>query len=167
MDGYFYNFDKLSYIKGKKPDSCILCKIVESSPEVPDLSVYKDELFVVSLNLYPFNPGHLMIFPVIHREDIRKFTQQEDRRLAGLLKYFLDILDRTHGPEGYNIGYNMGLPAGASISHLHLHIIPRYAREIGIADLIGGKRVLVEEPMETIRKIREETAQRPFSISMT
>ncbi|RPJ09348.1 MAG: HIT family protein [Spirochaetaceae bacterium] len=167
MSGYFYNFEKLSYIQGKKTDGCILCKIAESSPDVPDLSVYKDEFFVVSLNLYPFNPGHLMIFPVTHHEDIRKFTPAEDKRLNALLHYFLDILDKTHHPEGYNIGYNMGLPAGASISHLHLHVIPRYSREIGIADLIGGKRVLVEDPMETIRKIRKEMAQRPFSISMT
>ena len=36
--------------------------------------------------------------------------------------------------------------AGASIGHLHLHIIPRYPRETGIADLIAGRRVLVEDP---------------------
>ena len=52
-------------------------------------------------------------------------------------------------PSGYNIGYNMGLAAGASIEHLHLHIIPRYPREIGIAELIAGSRVLVQHPRET------------------
>ncbi|HAW85825.1 MAG TPA: histidine triad (HIT) protein, partial [Spirochaetaceae bacterium] len=52
---------------------------------------------------------------------------------------------------GYNIGCNMGLVAGASIDHLHWHIIPRYPREIGIAELLAGKRVLVQDVRETHR----------------
>jgi ATP adenylyltransferase len=71
----------------------------------------------------------------------------------------------VHNPCGYNIGYNMGQPAGASIDHLHLHLIPRYPNETGIADLIAGKRVLVEEPEETARRIRKLVAQEPFSKS--
>ncbi|MCK7487330.1 MAG: HIT domain-containing protein [Bacillus subtilis] len=38
----------------------------------------------------------------------------------------LDALEKAFNPAGFNIGYNMGLAAGASIDHLHLHIIPRY-----------------------------------------
>ena len=68
-------------------------------------------------------------------------------------------------PHAYNIGFNMGPAAGASINHLHLHIIPRYPRETGIADLIAGKRVLVEDPRETTRRLREMVAQSPFSTS--
>jgi ATP adenylyltransferase len=59
----------------------------------------------------------------------------------------------------------MGPPAGASIEHLHLHLIPRYPNELGIADLIAGKRVLVEDPQDTARRIRERIAQVPFSSS--
>ncbi|MFV3255000.1 HIT domain-containing protein, partial [Klebsiella pneumoniae] len=65
----------------------------------------------------------------------------------------LDVLDSLYKPAGYNIGYNMGLAAGGSIEHLHMHIIPRYNNEIGIAELLGGKKVLVQNPLET-RDIR-------------
>ena len=47
------------------------------------------------------------------------------------------------------------LMAGASIKHLHTHIIPRYPREIGPADLIAGKRILVEDPGETKNKVKK------------
>jgi ATP adenylyltransferase len=57
----------------------------------------------------------------------------------------------------------MGRAAGASIDHLHLHIIPRFPNELGIADLLAGKRVLVESPLETARRLRERLAQAPFS----
>jgi ATP adenylyltransferase len=162
---YFFSFEKYGYVKGRKPDGCILCLIRDGSPEVVDLSVYRDELFIVSVNLYPYNPGHLLIFPARHIVDIREYTPEEEGHLGRLTRHFLDLTDATHRPSGFNIGYNMGQPAGASIDHLHLHIIPRYPHELGIADLIAGKRVLVEEPQETARRMREGLAQLPFSSS--
>jgi ATP adenylyltransferase len=150
---YFYNFDKMEYVKGTRPDGCILCLVRDKSHLVVDLTVYTDELCTVSVNLYPYNPGHLMLFPNRHIVDIRELSDAEDRRVSALTRRFMDLLDRTHQPAAFNIGYNMGPSAGASIDHLHLHIIPRYPREIGIADLIAGKRVLVEDPRVTQRRI--------------
>jgi len=152
---YFFNFDKMAYLTGKKPDGCILCLVNAGSDEVVNLSVFQNELFNVSVNLYPYNPGHLMIFPRRHVEDIRELTQEEESSLARVQRGMLEVLDRTHSPAGYNIGYNMGLVAGASIRHLHLHIIPRYPRELGIADLVAGRRVLVESPQTTADRIRD------------
>lgn len=153
---YFFNFDKMKYVKGPRPDGCILCMIRDQSPDVVDLTVLSDELFLVSINLYPYNPGHLMIFPRRHLEDVRAYTEQEERRMNELTRTFLSVLEKTHQPSGFNIGYNMGAVAGASIDHLHLHVIPRYPREIGIADLVAGNRVLIEDPRITRDRIREE-----------
>jgi ATP adenylyltransferase len=130
-----------------------------------DLSIWRDELFIASVNLYPYNPGHLLLYPSRHVEDIRELTGEEETRLNALQRWLLGILDRAFSPHAYNIGYNMGAAAGASIGHLHLHIIPRYPRETGIADLIAGRRVLVEDPRETARRLREHVSQKPFSIS--
>jgi ATP adenylyltransferase len=129
------------------------------------LTIVRDELFAASVNLYPYNPGHLLVFPLRHVEDVRELTAGEEARLCSLQRYLLGLLDRAYAPRGYNIGYNMGFPAGASIDHLHLHIIPRYPRETGIADLIAGKRVLVEDPRDTAGRLRELASQEPFSIS--
>jgi ATP adenylyltransferase len=155
-DQYFLCFDKISYVKGERPKGCILCLIREKNTHVVDLSVYRDDFFIVSVNLYPFNPGHLIIFPQRHVEDIRDFTPQEEKRLIILKKEFLNILDKLYQPDGYNFGYNMGKAAGASIGHIHLHLIPRYPHEIGISDLIAGKKALMENPFETAEKIKGE-----------
>lgn len=146
---YFFNFDKLGYLKGKKPEGCILCLVAADSDEVEKLVVYRSERFIVSLNLYPYNPGHLIVFPVRHALDIREFDSGERIEFDAISDACLGILDRVHGPAGYNIGFNMGPVAGASIDHIHQHIIPRYHREIGIAELLAGKRVLVQDPRET------------------
>ena len=117
------------------------------------------------MNLYPYNPGHLLLYPCRHVQDVRELTPEEETRLTALQRWLLGLLDATCSPHGYNIGYNMGASAGASIGHLHLHIIPRYPRETGIADLIAGRRVLVEDPRETARRLRELISQEPFSNS--
>jgi ATP adenylyltransferase len=164
-DGYFFNFDKMAYVKGPRPSSCILCLLRERSTEVEDLGFWRDDLFLASVNLYPYNPGHVLLCPLRHVEDVRQLTAEEELRLTAVQRWLLTLLDTCCAPQGYNIGYNMGGVAGASISHLHMHIIPRYPRETGIADLIAGKRVLVEDPRETTRKLRALASQVPFSSS--
>ncbi len=164
-NSYFLNFEKMAYVKGRHPSGCILCMIRDRNPDVVDLSIWRDELFIAAVNLYPYNPGHLLVYPRRHVEDVRELTRAEETALAALQRSLLDLLDRACSPHAYNIGFNMGPSAGASIRHLHLHIIPRYPRETGIADLIAGKRVLVEDPRETTRRLRELIAQEPFSDS--
>jgi ATP adenylyltransferase len=167
QDGYFLSFDKLSYVQGRRPAGCILCLIRDRDPGVVDLSIHRDEMFIAAVNLYPYNPGHLLVFPRRHVEDVRELTPDEERGLCALQRWLLALLDRACMPRGFNLGYNMGSAAGASIDHLHLHIIPRYPHETGIADLVAGRRVLVEDPRETARRLAAAAAQSPFSTSST
>ncbi|HOV94819.1 MAG TPA: HIT domain-containing protein [Spirochaetales bacterium] len=155
---YFFSFNKLGYLKGKKPQGCILCLIRDNSPNVDRLVVWENDLVMVSLNLYPYNPGHMLIFPKRHVTDIRQLTGEERGEMDKATEMALCALDSRFSPTGYNIGYNMGLSAGASIEHLHMHIIPRYRNELGIADLIGGKRVLVQDPKDTLLLLQAEFA---------
>ena len=156
---YFFNFDKMDYLTGKRPEGCILCLVASGSADVVQLVVHETALAVVSLNLYPYNPGHLLVFPRRHVRDIRELSEAERTDIDAVSRLCLDVLDSTHGPAAYNIGYNMGLTAGASIDHLHMHIIPRYPREIGIAELMAGMRVLVQNPVETRKLLADAFAR--------
>jgi ATP adenylyltransferase len=152
---YFFNFEKIAYLKGKRPEGCILCHLRDKNQDVTDTMVYRTGYTAVSLNLYPYNPGHLLIFPLRHVEDIRDLEGEERRSLDEVLDKSLNILDALYHPSGYNTGFNMGLDAGASVGHLHMHLIPRYPRELGVAELLGGKRVLVEDIMITKERLLE------------
>jgi ATP adenylyltransferase len=158
---YFFNFDKMSYLTGNRPEGCILCRVRDGDRGVENLTVHRTEFFIVSVNLYPYNPGHVIIFPRRHLKDLREFSRDEHDDLDGVLDMTLSVLDATHGPAGYNVGVNMGHAAGASIEHLHYHVIPRYQREIGIAELIAGKRVLVEDPRATCERLAKAFAAIP------
>ena len=158
---YFINFDKIAYLEGKKPEGCILCLVRDNSEKTVNLKVYETDFFTVAANLYPYNPGHIIIFPNRHVTDIRALSHDESCKLCETQKICLDILERVYKPHGYNIGYNMGRIAGASIEHLHLHVIPRYPGEAGIVDLIAGQKVLIENPVETCEKLKEEFSRLP------
>jgi ATP adenylyltransferase len=149
--------NKMDYARGKnRPDvDCILCAIVSGDERVEKLAVYQSELFFVSLNLYPYTPGHLMVFPKRHIVDIRELTSEEVEQLHDIQNLCLNVLDKLYSPRGYNIGYNIGNAAGASIQHLHLHIVPRYQRELGFIDIIGGAKIIVEDPNRTQHRLRE------------
>lgn len=147
--------NKMPYAKGKnRPDvPCILCAIVEKNEKVERLEVHRTELFTISLNLYPYSPGHLMIFPNRHIVDSRELTQDEVYNLHQLQCISFEVLTRAYQPKGFNVGYNMGESSGASIAHLHLHVVPRYPRELGFMDVIGGARIIIEDPIATQEKL--------------
>lgn len=157
MAGYFFNFEKLAYVKGlRDPESCILCGIRDRDPEIDSLLVAESSAWFLCVNLYPYNPGHLLLAPKRHIEDIRELEEEERREYFLGQQLALDLQDAVYHPQGFNIGFNQGRPAGASIEHLHAHIIPRYFGEIGIADLLAGKRVLVDPPWTSCQKYREK-----------
>lgn len=148
---------KMAYVRGeKKPEvDCILCAIVNEDDRVARLEVYRSELSLVTLNLYPYAPGHLMVFPKRHITDPRMLTTEESIDLANMQSLCLDVLDGIYAPHGYNIGYNIGEAGGASIAHLHLHIVPRYKRETGFIDILGGVKIIIEDPNVTLSKVKE------------
>lgn len=148
---------KLKYVKGERPDvECILCAVNEKNPKVNNLDVYRSENFIISANLFPYNPGHLMIFPKRHIETIEDFTDEEALELHKLQIKSLKVLRRVYSTQSFNTGYNIGASSGASINHIHMHIVPRYPREVGFIDVIGGARILVEDPNDTVKNLREE-----------
>ena len=157
---YFFNFEKTKYLRGHRPSGCILCSVLKGDSAQPDLRVYEGALASVSLNLYPYNAGHLIIFPKRHCEDIRELDEEEEREVTKLIRLSLTVLEELYTPCAFNTGCNMGHQAGASIEHLHWHIIPRYPNEIGIAELMAGQRVIVEHPIDTLERVREAFKRR-------
>lgn len=146
---------KLAYVKGERPEvDCIFCAVADRDKKVQKLEVCRTRRWVASVNLHPYNPGHILLFPIRHTMDVRDLTKAESVELHSFQALSLDVLDAVYAPAGYNIGYNIGRPAGASIEHLHLHIVPRYSNEAGFLDILSETRTIVEDPKQTVAKLR-------------
>lgn len=144
---------KLDYVQGKaRPDvDCILCSVRDNDERVVSLKIYQDTLIFISLNLYPYNPGHLMIVPNRHVLHFLDLTKEELIHLSRTIQGVQLLLDELYNPKGYNVGINQGREAGASIEHLHIHLVPRFGSELGFIDIVGKTRVL-PEGLESVKQ---------------
>jgi diadenosine tetraphosphate (Ap4A) HIT family hydrolase len=90
------------------------------------MGFYSNDLAYVIRDSNPVNPGHLLIIPKRHVADFFLTTEAEKAAMLLLLDMAKRHLNDKHAPAGYNIGINVGEAAGQTISHVHLHLIPRY-----------------------------------------
>ena len=149
MSGHLFNPYKLQYALKEKSagDECILCSIANKSLENDSLEIYRTDKLIVSVNLYPFNTGHLMIFPIRHVEHIEDLSEPEALEIHNFTVFAVKILKSEFNPHGFNVGYNLENAAGASIRHIHQHIVPRYQNESGFLDVISGTKVVIIDPV--------------------
>ena len=151
---------KLDYAKGKRPKvDCILCAIRENDERVTSLKIYQDDILFVSLNLYPYNPGHLMVVPNKHVENFEDLTREERNHLFNVILATQQLLRDELTPTGFNVGYNQGEFSGASIKHIHAHVVPRYPSELGFMDIIGKTKVIVESVSSIEKKLKPKIAE--------
>lgn len=118
---------------------------------VISLKIYEDKICFVVLNLYPFNPGHLMCVPNRHIIKYTDLKKEEIVHISRTIQGLQNLLDDIYHPQGYNLGINQGKDAGASIEHLHFHLVPRYGSELGYIDIFSKTRI-VPEGLDSVRK---------------
>jgi len=152
---HLYAVNKLDYARGERPKvDCILCSVIEKDPQVDNLEVHRTEHFVVSVNLYPYNPGHLMIVPHRHIEWPHELTDTEVLAMHHLQNHVIKVTQSVYPASGFNLGYNLGPNGGGSIKHLHLHLVPRFKNEQGFMATVCGTQIMVEDPHVMVDKFR-------------
>ncbi len=152
---------RMVYIAGeKKPtDSsagpqCPFCR-AGADPQAPLVVARGEQCFVV-LNLYPYNPGHLMVCPYRHVADYTDLTDEELDELSRLTQTAMRVLRQVSQPHGFNLGMNQGAVAGAGIAaHLHQHVVPRWGGDANFLPIIGRTKALPELLGDTRDKLAE------------
>lgn len=104
------------------------------------------------LDARPVSPGHSLIVPKRHVESFFETTATEREALLSLLDQARAHVGRNYAPSGYNIGIDDGTAAGQAVSHVHVHLIPRFAGERG--DPGGGVRRVIPEQAQYWRVAR-------------
>ncbi len=156
MKKHLFIPSKIDYVRGKRPEvNCILCAILNNDQRVFDSTIFKTSLMTIALNIYPYNPGHLMIFPNRHLECLQDLTDEEVLEMHKLSVLSIKVLQSAYNAQSFNVGYNLGENSGASIKHLHLHIVPRYKNELGFVDIISGSKIFVEDPRKSLEELKK------------
>ncbi|BBZ68972.1 HIT family protein [Mycobacterium paraseoulense] len=143
-------------------------KTEEPFTDIPQLSdeeglvVARGELVYAVLNLYPYNPGHLMVVPYRRVSELEDLTVEESAELMAFMQKAIRVIKNVSRPHGFNVGLNLGTSAGGSLAeHLHVHVVPRWGGDANFITIIGGSKVIPQLLRETRRLLATEWAKQP------
>lgn len=145
-----------SVTDGEPPsDECLFCRLANEDPD-DALVVAKNEQAYVVLNLYPYTSGHLLVVPFRHEANLEALPADEAATLMQLAQRATAAVKRAYGPDGINVGMNLGEAAGAGVpDHLHVHVVPRWNADTNFMTAVAETRVLPESLGETLARIRD------------
>lgn len=140
----------------KKDRGCFICKAVSEDNDEENLVLLRGEFAIVIINRYPYNSGHVMVCPKRHVKYPYELNEMEQKEIMNFIGKMVKVLENVYKPEGFNIGVNIGKPAGAGEEHLHFHIVPRWAGDTNFITVFSETRVIPENISDTYRRIKEE-----------
>lgn len=140
---------RLSYVAAAKSPSpgeaCFICRGLAEADDRGNLIAWRRAHSVVLLNRFPYNNGHLLIAPNAHKGRLGELTADEHVELMDSLSRLMADLDGLMGPDGYNVGLNLGRVAGAGLpGHLHWHLVPRWNGDTNFMPVLTDVRVIAQ-----------------------
>lgn len=140
-----------------KDKDCVFCAMAEDDAENPkSLLIHKGKLTFTVLNLYPYNNGHMMVVPYRHTDDFGSYSREENIEVMEKLQLAVKALTLVYGPEGFNMGANLGKVSGAGIDeHIHFHVVPRWNGDTNFMPVLGEVKVISQDLLDTKKKLLE------------
>jgi ATP adenylyltransferase len=133
---------RMDYILGEKEQECIFCVALSDQGS---LTLYRGSLSMVMMNKYPYINGHLLVAPKRHIASLDDLILEEMSDLLKTVRDSIGILKKVMNPDGFNVGLNLGVVAGAGVEqHLHFHIVPRWHGDTNAMTVFAEVRVIPE-----------------------
>jgi ATP adenylyltransferase len=139
---------RLEYLRGENRPldgndvECPFCRILTLSDEV-GLIVHRGVSAYAVMNLYPYNPGHLLVCANRHVADLTELTTEERHEITDISSHAMTTLRKVSKADGFNLGMNQGAISGAGVAaHIHQHIVPRWSGDANFMPIIGKTKVM-------------------------
>lgn len=138
-------------------EHCFLCRYWQrSAADESQFVIWRTDVSLVLLNRFPYTSGHVLVTPAAHKAELEELTEGELLDLSLCLRDAKRMLAAALGPQGFNLGMNLGRCAGAGLpGHLHWHIVPRWAGDTNFMPVIGDTRVLPHALQRVFDKCRQ------------
>lgn len=147
----------MEYIESNhKVDGCVFCIMQEMDDSPQNLIAFRGERAYVILNRYPYTSGHLMVVPFDHKPNLEELDPGTRAEMIELSAGCMTVLRKIYNPQAFNMGANIGEAAGAGVkSHVHIHIVPRWAGDTNFMSTLGETRVLPEVLETTYYRVKK------------
>ena len=136
-----YEYQHYNQINLKSDDECCFCNLGKNRNLLSETATA-----VAFYDKFPVSKGHILIIPKRHISNYFDLSLHEQRALWLLVNRCKEILQKQYHPDGFNVGININEPAGQSVLHSHIHLIPRYLGDV--EDPRGGVRGVIPNGKE-------------------
>ena len=153
---YLWTPWRYAYVSGaEKNMGCVFCEAPKKNDDAKTYIVHRGEYCFIILNAYPYTPGHAMVVPYAHLDELRKLPVEAANEMIALSQRMETVLRELYRPDGINLGMNIGKAAGAGIAgHIHMHVLPRWVADSNFMAVVGETRVLPETLDVTWKRMR-------------
>lgn len=162
-----YTSSRTSYNGPKKTDECPFCSkyTMTDEQQYEHLIIAKTKHSIIMLNLYPYNPGHLLVIPKSHTADITTLSIEAQNDLFQALMVAITAAKIVNNTEHLNIGMNIGSLSGGSIqSHAHIHIVPRFMGDTNFLTVISEVKVITKDLKTMYDLYKEYFTKHPIAL---
>jgi len=133
---------------------CLFCGLAEAAPGVDNLVLERYTHGFLMLNAFPYTGGHMMVAPYRHGDSLLGESAEERAEIQAAVERARRALAAEYAPHGFNIGVNLGRPAGAGVvGHAHWHVVPRWTGDTNFMPVLAEARVIPEALPETYRRL--------------
>ncbi len=135
---------RIEYIRAPKDEGCFFCDFwADPKSDEQNLVLTRGESCFAVMNKYPYNGGHLMVAPQAHVSRLADLGDGVLCEMMRMVQVAEKVLSDVLCPQGFNVGFNLGRPAGAGVEdHLHLHIVPRWEGDTNFMPVLDNTRVV-------------------------
>ncbi|MFM8856045.1 MAG: HIT family protein [Actinomycetota bacterium] len=134
----------------------IFRKILESDlSDEETFIIHRGERVFTIMNSYPYSVGHVLVLPYRQIAEISDLDSDEFSELWAEVETAVAVLRDALGPDGFNIGLNLGAASGGSVSeHLHVHVVPRWVGDANFMVSTASVKAIPEALDVTATRLR-------------
>jgi ATP adenylyltransferase len=153
---YLWTPWRYAYVStAERTSSCVFCEAAKGNDDEKNLIVHRAQHCFVILNAYPYTPGHVMVVPYAHLDELTKLPSEAANEMMALSQRMDALLRELYRPDGINLGMNIGKAAGAGIAgHIHMHVLPRWVADANFVSVVCETRVLPEILEDTWKRMK-------------
>lgn len=162
---YLWTPWRYAYVtNAEKTSNCIFCDAANAGDDAEVRIVHRAQHCYIILNIFPYTPGHIMIVPYAHLDELQKLPTEAAHEIIQLSQRMEGVLRALYTPDGLNLGMNLGKAGGAGVAgHIHMHMLPRWVADSNFVTVVGETRILPESLETTYQRIKMALASRGAS----
>lgn len=117
--------------------------------------IYEENGIVLTIALFAYIDGHMMIIPRRHVRSVKELTPEEWETMRKMMYIAKKIIREAHGIKGMQIVQKDGAVAQSTVEHIHFHCVPFDQPDLSV----WNYRQLEHTPVENADIYKKNTSK--------